>query len=643
MSNSTKILIIEDSPADVALIEAYLRDVGFKHQLYKSASLSEGLKKLQEHQPDLVLLDLQLHGLEGGRTVQLLSEEAPDVPVVVLTGGNNEIIGIQSVWAGAQGFLVKGDFDARTLVQTIRYALQRFEEQFKWKQKAERPSNDEQPKRTARFGRWEMDIVTYAMKWDNEMFNCFELPPNSISPSLLEYLKYVHVEDRQKVERLFEEAVNDGQLHSLIHRVILSNTKVKRFQVNAKMNYDEEANRLVLLGSIQDITDQQHFVTDGDGNGQDESSHQHRKGKSFAQSLSSLFTINLRTPTASLANLLYLLEETDLDARQQRYVDGIKRALDDFNFALDNWMNVAEGTEGRSAHINMLEFISSIEKRAAERARKSYVALLLNVSKKMPDLVNIDQKKVAQIVYNLVEAGVSFCAPGNELQLSFGTKGKRHEDLQLLVRAKFESNTFDHEEASLLLEDQTPFKKKLVPSSQYLPLPVAARIAESLNGKVELSQLSSSRFSLHVTLPLEIASADPIVVPSKPERPISILLVEDHDLHRLATQRMLEQWSDNIEVVTVNNGEEAVKKALLFDFDVILMDLQMPILSGIEAAIKIRQSSDALIIALTADGSKQEYDYCRMIGVNGYLVKPIAPELLFSTIMKNLYAASGKP
>ena len=124
-NNNTKILVIEDSDSDVALIEAFLKEANYKYTLFRSESLSEGLEMLWEYTPDIVLLDLNLLDVTGFKTLQLFREKAPNTPVIVMTGHKNEIMGIQAVRAGAQDFLVKGDFDRRLLVKTINYSLQR--------------------------------------------------------------------------------------------------------------------------------------------------------------------------------------------------------------------------------------------------------------------------------------------------------------------------------------------------------------------------------------------------------------------------------------------------------------------------------------------------------------------------------------
>ncbi|HKK79410.1 MAG TPA: response regulator [Phaeodactylibacter sp.] len=640
MNNSTKILIIEDNPADIALIEAHLKDGGLKHQLFSASSLTEGIGQLRKHEPDIVLLDLQLHDVEGFKTVQKFREQAPDLPVVVLTGFKNEIIGIQSVRAGAQDFLVKGDFDARSLVRTIRYSLQRFATQSKLKQKAEQLSNSERRSRLthyiARFGRWEMDIVTYAMKWDDEIFKFFGFPPNSFSPSMSEYLKYVHVEDRSEVERFFEEAVNDGRLHSLTHRIVLENTVVKLFQVNAKINYDEKANRLSLLGSVQDITGQQPpqpllpTTAPSDVEPNPEATPQ------SSRSLLSLFAFNLRTPAASLANLLYLMQETPLNEQQARYIKGMHEALEDFNFNLSNWTSTTEEIEYQPTQIDCLEFLHAMAQKVASRAQKSHTRLKSSFSQKLPRSLYADRGKLDQIITNLGELGINFNSSNTRMQLSFGSKGKREEGLTLLLRLQFQSETFDIEEAQRILQDRTPFNSQIVSSVLYLPLPILLRLSKFLEGKTELTQLSNRKYSIQVEIPVQsVAQAVPSEK-NKPDQPLHILLAEDHDLHRLATQRMLTQWAEDTTVTTAKNGEEAVKKAVSAHYDIILMDLQMPLLNGVEATIKIRQNSEAPIIALTANESKQEQEHCRMVGMNDYLVKPVAPEQLFQAIMRQL-------
>jgi DNA-binding response OmpR family regulator len=642
--NNTKILIIEDNPADIALIEAYLKDASFKHQLYKSEALSEGLSKLWEHKPDLVLLDLKLVDVEGFKTLQQFREKAPDVPVVVLTGFKNEIMGIQSVRAGAQDFLVKGDFDSRSLVRTIRYSLQRFETQVKLQEKAEELSKSEQRNRIAhhiaRFGRWEMDIVNNAMKWDDEIFKFFGFPPNSFSPSLSEYLKYVHVEDRAKVERFFDDAIKDGQQHSITHRIAIDNTQIKVFQLNAQVNYDEKANRIMLMGSVQDITDQK--IAPNGSNPPKKVDDKDKKTEEPALPPSVFFnlTFNLRTPIASLINFLYLLKETPLSEKQADYIQGMESSLDDLTFSINNWINLSTLQSNRidykPAEADLQGLIRNIYEISNIRAEKTSAQLELEVSQKMPERVYTDSQKLTQIIYNLVEVAINCCHPQTKIKLLLGVRGSRHNNLSLLARIGFETQIFSVEEANKMVRDEEAFRAKDIESSIYLPVIIVHRLAEFLQGSTEIIQKTKQKVGINVELPMEVSPLQEKEPPSEPTDTLHILLVEDHDLHRLATKRMLTQWTEKVQVDVAKNGQEGLEKTLGCSYDLILMDLQMPVLNGIEAAIKIRNHCDAPIIALTANESKQEQERCRMIGINDYIVKPFKPEQLFSHIMQQV-------
>lgn len=660
MSNNTKILVIEDSDSDIALIEAFLKESNYKHSLLKSDSLSEGLDQLWEHDPDIVLLDLNLLDVSGFKTLQQFREKAPDTPVIVMTGYKNEIMGIQSVRAGAQDFLVKGTFDHRLLVKTINYSLQRFAAQSKLQKKADDLSKNEERTRRAlkiaRFGRWEMNLVDNSMHWDNEIFQFFGFHPGSFVPSLSEYLKYVHVNDQAKVEQFFEEAMKDGKPHTINHRIIIDNKIVRQVQVNAQVSYVEKENQMMLLGSMQDVSHQpsEGKADPGEGadtdreeesyaskiSGPEEQSSVKRSNKDNSKSLFSDFSYNLRTPIASVINFIYLLEETELKQQQKEYIDGIKSSLEDLSFALNNWINLSTL---KTEHVNlnfsdiqvshMLKTIIDISK---IRVEKSGSELHLDVSQKLPKTIVSDPQRLTQLIYNTVELAVNYTVPDASTRLSLGVRGSRSAKLFLLVRCLFQSDDFCLEEAVEMIRDEDIIKDQSVESSRMLPLVIAKQLTSIMGGEINILQKTSQKFETKIEVPIHTPDKPPKQMPSKPSKPLKILLVEDHDLHRLATKRMLLNWSDKVTVDVAANGMEGVQLANENNYDLILMDLEMPVLNGIQASIKIRSHSDTPIIALTANESKQEQEQCQAIGINDYVVKPVKPEWLFNRVLQQI-------
>lgn len=120
------LLVIEDNPSDFRLIELHLEDVpGIDFRLAHAVRLKEGLRILASEHIDVVLLDLLLPDSRGIETFQKLNSHAQHVPVIVLTGLDDQSLAVQAARAGAQDYLIKGKFDRELLVRSIRYSLSR--------------------------------------------------------------------------------------------------------------------------------------------------------------------------------------------------------------------------------------------------------------------------------------------------------------------------------------------------------------------------------------------------------------------------------------------------------------------------------------------------------------------------------------
>lgn len=126
MNNVTKILLIEDNPGDARLIIEYLSPAdNQKFNVTVADRLESGKELLAEESFDAVLLDLNLPNWEGLATFDELHQHAPMVPVIVLTGLDNDSVGIAALKRGAQDYLIKGEVDRPALVRSIRYAIER--------------------------------------------------------------------------------------------------------------------------------------------------------------------------------------------------------------------------------------------------------------------------------------------------------------------------------------------------------------------------------------------------------------------------------------------------------------------------------------------------------------------------------------
>ena len=124
------ILVVEDDPGDFGLVNAYLRQAGFWHDDDKSSviraeTLAAGILIAGSKRPDLVLLDLFLPDSSGIETVEAMTAARPGIPIVVFTGYDDNDLALAALQAGAQDYLIKGQFDHTGLARAVRYALVR--------------------------------------------------------------------------------------------------------------------------------------------------------------------------------------------------------------------------------------------------------------------------------------------------------------------------------------------------------------------------------------------------------------------------------------------------------------------------------------------------------------------------------------
>ena len=130
----SKVLLIEDNPGDVRLVQEMLNEVpGLAFDIECIARLDSGVERLAKGGIDLLLLDLDLPDSQGLDTFIKAHTQATEVPIVVLTGFDDEKLGLNAVQKGAQDYLVKGKIDGNQLVHAVRYAIERnrAEETFK--------------------------------------------------------------------------------------------------------------------------------------------------------------------------------------------------------------------------------------------------------------------------------------------------------------------------------------------------------------------------------------------------------------------------------------------------------------------------------------------------------------------------------
>jgi CheY-like chemotaxis protein len=641
---SLTILYIEDNLGDVEIIKGLLNKTELRHELVHVDNFQSAKELVDKRNVDVVLLDLTLSESTGFSTLTQFLKKMPDMPVVVLTGTNNDVVGQQAVRAGAQDFLVKGLIDQRGLVSRIRFAIDRFAEIKKIDAKNHRLELEvkraDDAQEMAKFGHWTMDLISSKMEWSDRIFLIFGFQANSFDPKLSDYFRYVHNEDKPATEAFFERVANQNQSITHEHRIVVDGTKTRFLSITARIELDQITNNIRLIGGIQDITDRKQIeqkMLEDLLNG---------KANSLKDELLAEMSFNIRTPLSSVVQLGFLLSQTKLIPSQKELLDGLRESVKDLEVSLSNLFNfallVSEEGQIHTEVFYLNNLLKSIWQVANIRAQTQDLQFQFNWSEALPERILCDQKMLTQILYNLVEFGfdkklnAGFCRIETE-------KPSLKEQEQQVIRFVMTTNSNLLPSAKiyeLISSDKliSNFKNQPEESAQrsYLPLAIASLLARRMGGTLDIAARPSQRSHIiTVTLPVQwIIRSETINQKGSINKPLRVLLVEDHHINQIATRKLLTNWSNLITVDIAENGIIGVEKFRANPYDLILMDIQMPIMNGFEATSRIREENAQIpIIALTAAATRSEADRCRDKGMNDYLAKPYKPEDLFEKIL----------
>ena len=573
-------------------------------------------------------------------------ENVLNIPVIVLTGVNNEIVGNQAVKAGAQDFLVKGQFDGKLLGRAIRYAIQRHKEFQKLEDtKRELTINERRivkAQQLAGFGNWEMDLVSNEMIWTDEIYKIFGFHPGTITTGMSDYLSYVHYEDREDVEQFFDNAIKDGKLHKIEHRIVVDGTSMKWLNVHAQVFFDDITQRMLLVGGIQDINERKTnelLIMEQNIN---------RQTSIIKEEAMQDMSFHIRTPLSSIVNLLYLIENTTITPPQKELVEGLKVSVDDLSLMINNMLNfsmlVSQNMKPEADEFNVKEFFQSIRKVVQIKADNAKIRLDFSLHEELPEKIVADSKKITQIIYNLVDHAIRYTPSGGKIVMEMGIQNA-DKQAQLHLKTTYSGRALSIIQIKELMEENKileTFKNDTTETDkQQLALAIVGKLVNILKGNFNILNRNNDTTSFEVDMPVK-AVKQIILDSTAPLSPLKILLVEDHFLNQMATKKLLTSWSSFVTVDIAENGMVAVEKFRSHGYDLILMDLQMPIMNGFDATTRIREKSNVPIIALTATATKQEADKCFEIKMNDYISKPFKPDELYIKIMNALAMVNEK-
>ena len=630
-----QLLHLEASQGERGRVQRLLTQfAGFRFQLRSADALHEGLALLDEAPADLILLSLQLSDTTGFKCLTRLLERTCRCPIIVISDTTNEIIGNQAVKAGAQDFLVKGQFDGRRLARSVRYSLQRYQTQQQLQETQLQLAITEQrfqdAQRLARIGSWELDLVEQRMNWSAALYELLDHPPGGLSPTQADYLRLSHHEDRERVRAFFAEVIQTTEPQHIEHRLLLKGHRVRYVSMYALLRYDEPTEKMLLTGSLQDVTErvvnQQLKVEAG----------LHKQVDRIRHAALHELGFEVRTPLSTAIQFLHLLDKKALPDNQLDYYTGLQRSIESLRIATNNLLNfsvlVGKEAPAREQPFTPQDTVEQLLRVVQLKVSQADLRLHCQGVANLPDRLSGDAQRISQVLYNLLENAIQYTPAGGRIYLQFDLE-EQYGQQQLVVHIEDTGQGMTPDQLDGL--DQAEYRLATYEGNATPPMgwAISQKLLRSMSGVLDVRSRPGQGTRCEVRIPVGIELADRFTEASEPACPLRILLVEDHFLSQLATKRILTNWSAYVKVSTAANGKLGWQQFRKGSFDLVLMDLQMPVMDGIESTLRIREHSSVPIIALTARSSSEEQDRCLAAGMNDYLPKPFQPADLYRRII----------
>lgn len=349
----------------------------------------------------------------------------------------------------------------------------------------------------------------------------------------------------------------------------------------------------------------------------------------------------IRTPMNAVIGMTNLLLQEQPKPDQIENLNALKYSAESLLSLLNDILDFSKIEAGK---IELVKEVFDL-RRIAEGIKNTYdliaknkgITLISDYDNRIPKRLICDPIRINQVITNLVGNALKFTDKGTiSLVIKLEEEGIDYASIQFSIIDT--GIGIEEDKQSIIFQEFTQANANT--NRKYggtgLGLTISQRIVKVLGGVivVESEPEKGSRFYFSLKMPKVISPVDEPEIKPKPEpsiefsRTYSVLIVEDNEINKIIAEKFLTKWG--MKVDHAENGKVAIEKHLSNDFDLILMDLEMPVMSGYEATIAIRKMSDDKknsipIIALTASAMLDIQTKIFSLGMNDFILKPFVP------------------
>ncbi len=360
----------------------------------------------------------------------------------------------------------------------------------------------------------------------------------------------------------------------------------------------------------------------------------------------------IRTPMNAIIGFTQLLLKTNPSAEQKQYVDIIKTSGANLLVIVNDILDFSKLRSGKISfeliEFNLLETISSLTELLFPKALEKNIKLHTHIDKRICDYLIGDPTRLSQIMMNLLSNAIKFTREG-EITVTLDIAREDGNNIELKFSVIDTGIGIPEEILPDIFEAFTQASSETTRKfgGTGLGLAIVKQLVEQQGGTITVNSKVNVGSVFSLTLPFKKGKG--LLRTSKDitkdlsklmhTEGLNILLVEDNELNALLAQKVLGDWNWKVDLAVT--GYAALEKMKHRDFDVVLMDIQLPGMDGYETTRKIRTETPSSakatpIIAMTAHALPGEEEKCLEAGMDGYISKPFEPEKLYTKIIASL-------
>lgn len=459
---------------------------------------------------------------------------------------------------------------------------------------------------------------------------------------------FTYFTEPEKAKMGFQQICSKGFLHD--YPLTICNNRLTAILFNGAVYADEKGKGVIVVARNnsgqkrieKELTEARSSAELATATAEEAQSKAEDAVKAKQQFLSNM-SHEIRTPMNAIIGFTKVVLKTDLTVKQREYLTAIKMSGDALIVLINDILDLAKVDAGKMTFeeipFKMASSISAMLHLFETKIQEKNLVLRIDYDKLIPEVLVGDPVRLHQIILNLVSNAVKFTATGNiTVRVFCIEEGAETVDIEFSVtdtgigiEPRRINHIFDN------FQQATSNTARLYGGTG-LGLAIVKQLVEQQGGcmqvQSEVDKGSTFSFVLRFKKTQEEAKmVNELIEFDTETKGTKVLVVEDMALNQLLMKTLLDDFGFECDIAA--NGKIAIEKLNENSFDVILMDLQMPIMNGFETTEYIRNTlhSSIPIMALTADVTTVDLAKCTAVGMNDYIAKPIDERLLYSKIV----------